>query len=165
MALTDYQPERRVVPLRGDATTEVSGISLNQFAELMRVHFDDLEAIVGVIESTIQGEIDLTESQFGSIVSSILRQFPQLVANLIALACDQEELELLKPEVRRVELERKVKHARMLSAPLQFELLRHIADLTFNEVGGVKKGLEIVTHLLKANGSEGNPLNSLKPTS
>lgn len=136
MALADYQPESRVISFNGGSFT-VKGLSLNDVTTLIRYHLPDLEAIFALGSDVMGGKTELTEDDLTRLAVAFAEQAPGFVANLIALAAGESN----NPAA--------IDAAYKLSAPLQVQTLVAIADLTFAEVGGVKKGMESVAGLLK----------------
>ncbi len=144
MGLADYQPETRVIPVKG-GSFEVKGLSLTDFTTLVRYHLPDLEALYALGADVMSGKTELEEGDITSLAVAFCDQAPGFVANLIALAAGEADNK------------KAIESAFKLPAPLQVKVLVDIADLTFMEVGGVKKGLESVAGLLKK-----NPLPKLK---
>lgn len=135
MGLADYQPETRVIELKGGSFV-VKGLSLVEFTTLVRYHLPDLEAIFDLVTSAVEGKVDLTEEDLTKIAISLSEQAPGLVANLIALSAGEAD-------------EKGIASAARLPFPVQIKTLISIAELTFDEVGGVKKAWESVAGLLK----------------
>ncbi len=129
MSLAGYTPETRTVPLGGDRSFAVQGLSLNHVSVLVREHFPDLDAIVELFQNFDK----LTPDQFQPLALSLISQAPGFVANVIALAAGEGD----------------ASDAAKLPAPIQLLALQHIGELTFTEVGGVGKAWEIVATLLQ----------------
>jgi hypothetical protein len=130
MSLAGYTPETRTVPLGGDRSFAVQGLSLNHVSVLVREHFPDLDAIVELFQNFDK----LTPDQFQPLALSLISQAPGFVANVIALAAGEGD----------------ASDAEKLPAPVQLLALQAIGELTFTEVGGVGKAWEIVATLLKS---------------
>lgn len=128
MALSDYQPETRKFDLKGGSFS-VRGLALEDVAVLIRTHLPDLEALFDVFENAAK----VSDSDFAKVAASVASQAPGFAANAIALAADEPE---------------SAPNAARLPFPVQVEALVAIGDLTFTEVGGVKKALETVAGLL-----------------
>lgn len=143
MSLADYQPERRVIPI-GKTSFTVTGLSLGHITSLVRTHLDDLDALYEIGSSVIGGKADVSEQDLTKIAVAVAEQAPGFVANLIALAAGEYN----GPAIN---------NAHSLPFPTQVKTLIEIAELTFAEVGGVKKGLELVAELLKKNQLESQP--------
>lgn len=135
MALADYQPETRVIPFSGGSFS-VKGLSLNDFTALVRHHLPDLEAMFNLGSNTLSGKTELTEDDITKLAVAFAEEAPGFVANLIALAAGETD-------------EKSVNAALSLPFPVQVRALAAIADLTFAEVGGIKKAMESVAGLLK----------------
>jgi hypothetical protein len=135
MGLADYQPETRVIQLKGGSFA-VKGLSLVEITTLIRYHLPDVEAIVDLGLNVVDGKADLTEDDLSRLAITFAEQAPGFVANLIALASGETD-------------ERSLQNAARLPFPVQVKTLINIAELTFDEVGGVKKAMESVAGLLK----------------
>lgn len=129
MPLAGFQPEHREVSLGGGNSFSVRGLSLNDAAVLIREHFPDLDAIFDLF----QNFDTVTADQLQPLLLSVVSQAPGLVANVVALAAGEGS----------------ASDAEKLPAPIQVKALLAIGELTFNEVGGVKKSVEMIASLLK----------------
>lgn len=134
MGLAGYQPEVREFPLQGGRHTfSVRGLSLSDLAVLIRTHLPDLEGLFEVFQKG--GGLD--DVDVLSLATSLAAEAPGFTANVIALAAGEVDA---------------TNSAAALPFPVQVEALVAIGDLTFKEVGGVKKSLEMVTTLLMKTG-------------
>lgn len=131
MALSNYTPESRVVQLKGGSFT-IEGLSLEHVSVLVREHLPDLEALFNLFQ---QSEA-VTDADFTKIAMSVVSQAPGFAANVIALASSEPNA---------------APQAAKLPFPVQVDLIVQIGDLTFSEVGGVKKSVELVVALLQRN--------------
>lgn len=129
MSLAGYQPERRTIAAGGGQSFTVTGLSLNHVSVLIREHFPDLDAIFDLFQHVDQ----MTKEDFAPLALSVVSQAPGFAANVIALAAGEGTGE----------------DAQRLPAPVQVKALSEIAEMTFAEVGGVGKALEMVTGLLR----------------
>lgn len=131
MALADYTPPRLAVPFKGGEFS-VRGLALDDLALLMRNHYSDINALVDVFAK------DTTEEQPVAAITkhavALIKEAPGLVANLIAIACDEPDA---------------VDNARKLMMPVQVRAIETIAKLTFEEAGGPKKFMESLANLLR----------------
>lgn len=133
--LADYQAERREINL-GDTSFTVGGVSFNGLTQLIRTHFDDLESLVNLAKESTSGNLDhITEADIESIILSFLADAPGFIANVIAVAAGEHT-------------EQAVRAAGSIPAPKQVEVLMNIVELTFMEVGGVKKGIGALLKML-----------------
>lgn len=130
MPLVGYQQERRQIALADSNSFTVRGLSLSDLSVLIREYYDDLSVLVDLF-SNEQGRAP----NWSAMVLPLVSQAPGLTASIIALASD-EGVEAI-PFVLK------------LSAPVQIQALTDIGDLTFTEVGGVGKAVELVAGLLK----------------
>lgn len=129
MALADYIPESRQISL-GNVAFEVRGLNLEDMAILIRAHLPDLEAVLELIKHSEKIEPQNVQDIIGSMVS----QAPGLVANVIALASGETNAQ---------------QTAARLPALKQIEALTAVAELTFSEVGSVKKTFDLLMTFLK----------------
>lgn len=138
MALADYLKQTRSFELKG-GSFQVEGLSFDTFAKLIREHLSDIESIINLVESATNGMADLNEANLEKILIAAAEEAPALVANIIALASGETD-------------PRAVDAARSLPFPVQINVLLAVVELTFSEVGGIKKAWETITSLLmKAN--------------
>lgn len=129
MPLAGYQPEYRVIQIGTTNSFQVRGLGLNDVAVLVREHFPDLEAL-----SDLFGNLDEMDAQkMQPLVLSLVSNAPGFVANVIALAAGEGSAE----------------DAERLPFPIQVQALLDIGELTFNDVGGIKKAMELIAALLK----------------
>jgi hypothetical protein len=143
MPLAGYQPEHRNVLLGGGNSFAVRGLSLNDVAVLIRTHFPDVEALFDLFD----GVEDMQAEQMQALALSLLSNAPGFVANVIALAAGEGD----------------ASDAERLPAPVQVQALFDIGELTFTEVGGVKKSLETIASLLLKTDLK-NKLKKIKTT-
>jgi hypothetical protein len=135
MALAGFKKQTRTFDLKGGSFS-VEGLSFDKFATLIREHLSDVEAVFNLVDSIRNGTTDLTEADVERIIIAAAEEAPGLVANIIALASGEEG-----PEA--------VIGARNLPLPVQLEVILTVVDLTFSEVGGIKKAWETITSFLK----------------
>ena len=131
--LADLNVERRTVQLKG-GSFEVEGLSLESFAVLVRTHLPDLEDLFAMFDNVENMTIDDVQK----LASKVVMEAPGFAANVIALAAGEPEQ---APRVQK------------LPFPVQVQTLMDIGDLTFSEVGGVKKFLPVVADLLGMTGT------------
>lgn len=129
MPLAGYQPERRQIALAGDNSFSVRGLSLSDISVLVREYYDELDALIEIFDASNDG------TNWKPVVVSLVSQAPGFAATVIAMASDEGN-EVI-PTVQR------------LPAPTQIKALTDIGELTFTEVGGVGKAVELVAGLLK----------------
>ena len=134
--LADYKAESRVIVL-GDSSVTVSGLSLNSFAQVISTHFEDIQAIFDLFTSITKGKTDISEEDIATIIGKALTEAPGLVANLICAAANESG---------------EVAHNAVLTIPFpkQLEIMTAVVELTFKEVGGIKKSLDQVKVLMKS---------------
>lgn len=130
MSLASYTPETRAVPLGSDKSFVVSGLSLAHVEILIRTHLADIEALFDLFT---QGGGNFEPEDLKRLSISLATNAPGFVANLIALAANETDA---------------TENAARLPFPIQLQALSEIMELTFTEVGGVKKFMEAVASLL-----------------
>lgn len=136
MSLSDYQPERVEIKLKKGAF-EVKALSLSDLASLIKTHIADLDSVFDIFAG--QGkEGELTPDIAKNVATTLATDLPDLAAALIGHASVEEGEDLGKA----------IAGAKRLPAPLQMEALVTIGRLTFEEAGGVKKSLGVLTDLL-----------------
>lgn len=131
MSLADFTPARETVEFKG-GSFDVRGLSLDDVSILMRSHLPDVEAIIDLLAKGNAG----AEFEVSAVLEhaiTLVKEAPGLVANLIALACDEPD---------------EVDKARALSLPVQVRAIETICKVTFDEAGGPKKFVESLVHLL-----------------
>ncbi len=128
MPLAGYKPETREVVVGGDSFN-VKGLALNEIAVLVREHFPDLEALADLFGNGIE---NIDSQSFQPLALSLITNAPGFVANVIALAAGEGD----------------ASDAERLPAAVQVKALFDIGELTFKDVGGPKKCLEMVAALL-----------------
>lgn len=126
--LSDFQVERRELAYKG-GSFHVEGLSLESFAVLVRTHLQDLEALFDLFEHSE----NLQGADIQRLAIAVLEEAPGFAANVIALAAGEPDA---------------APKAAKLPGPVQLEALAAIGELTFTEVGGVKKFLPTVAKLL-----------------
>lgn len=131
MAIADYKPETAEVKFKGGSLI-VRGLALDDLAILMRTHLSDLDSLVAMFKGDVENEIAV--SAMAQYAITLVKEAPGLVANLIALACDDGD---------------NVDAYRKLSIPKQFESVEAIGRLTFEEAGGPKKFIENLMRLFR----------------
>lgn len=129
MPLAGYQPEYRVIQIGTTNSFQVRGLGLNDVAVLVREHFPDLESLFELF-----GNLEQMDAQkMQPLVLSVVSNAPGFAANVIALAAGEGSAE----------------DAERLPFPIQVQALLDIGELTFNDVGGIKKAMELIAALLK----------------
>lgn len=129
MPLAGYQPEVREVPIANGNVMHLRAMNVADFAVLLREHFPDIDGVFDLF----QGGLDkMNADQFKPLALMLISQAPGLVANIIAVAAGEGD----------------ASDAEKLPAPIQVKALLAIGELTFMEVGGVKKFVGEIAALL-----------------
>lgn len=102
----------------------------------------DFDAIESLVRTNFAAATALWETfadqetvDFGAVINEALRMAPGLVAQIIAFAVDDPEVE---------DMDERLQLVRKLPFTAQMEALEAIAELTFATEGGPKKVVEIV---------------------
>lgn len=132
MSLADYEPIRAEVGFKGGSLS-VRGLALDDVAVLMRTHLDDLNPLVDLYTKEVKTDVDV--AAMSQYIIGLVKEAPGLVANLIAIACDEPDA---------------VDNARKLPMPTQVKALKMIGALTFEEAGGPKKFIESLVGLVRS---------------
>ena len=122
----------------------VRGLSTQDLTTTIRTHKDSLTKAFNLAEGRLDNDQDITE--FGL---ELMEQFPELVAQLIALAAD-------KPD--------KAGEVIRLPVPIQLRLVVAIYELTIQDTGGLEDFLDQVFAVLKRLKVTTHSLNSLQKT-
>lgn len=132
MSLADYKPETKTIKTRA-VTFEVRGLSFTDISALIRLHYTDLEALFTIYEQEgVTG--GMNSVSIARYATGLMKDAPGLVSHIIARAADEPEL---------------VDVAGRLPLLAQVDALKAIGQLTFEEVGGAKKLMEMVMNLAK----------------
>jgi len=131
MPISDYKPLTAEVTFKGGSLS-VRGLVLEDVATLLRLHLTDLDKIIEMFESG--PPTDLEYMEYAKYAVKIAREAPGLVANTIALACDDGD---------------NVDDYRKLSMPIMITAIKAIAGLTFEEAGGPKKFFESLMEMIR----------------
>lgn len=133
MSLKDFHIHREEVTFVG-GTMLLRGLALNDISYLVSGYLPELEKLFKMYDSEEQRATALQESV--KFATTVVRESPLLVAQLIALACDE-------PDQTEV--------AGKLPLPVQVEAIRKIFEITFIEAGGAKNFVDNMVALVKAN--------------
>lgn len=125
MSLRTFKPVTVKVPYtdaNGESSLQIRGLSLQDLTTLISAHVEDLEAVA----EAVMGAMDntLTPESISVLMATVLRDFPDLVANAIALAADEPDA---------------ADAAALLPMSTQVAALRALVSLSFDEVMTIKK--------------------------
>lgn len=140
MALSDFQPDTITIAIGKKTTFDVRGLSFIDLSSIMRTHFNDLENLFELYEK--EAGQDITNLNMARYATALIKDAPGLVAHLIALAADEPEM---------------VNRVHRLPLLSQVDALRAIGKLTFEEVGGVKKLIGMISDLASELKAPENP--------
>lgn len=143
MALSDYKPKKEsvFVPIEGQTDNieiPLRGLSATDISDIVTVHFNDMDAVYEIYESTGDGEFG--ELRMLSLISKLITAAPGLIAHVIAVSADEPEL---------------VDVASLLPMASQYEAMSKIIALTFTDIATLKKVIADVV-------SKARELNDLK---
>jgi hypothetical protein len=134
MGLAAYQAARREFFSGTPGAFSVQGLSLEGIAILVREHLSEMEPLVDLFINGEKAKLtSVADKDFTPVVQALVSQAPGFAANVIAVAAGEPDA---------------VGVAATIPGPLQIEILVAIGELTFSEVGGVKKSWETVASLL-----------------
>lgn len=138
MAIADYEPPKRTIPLPDGQNFEVRALSLGDIAPIMAVNQDAIEFLVTQVGDRLRtGQLfDPNNPQdmvfFTGMVGELIRSSPTLVGALIAYASDEPS-----------------QYMRALHLPLtvQTEALQAIAELTFTDLAALERFIVSVKNI------------------
>jgi len=130
MSLKDFVIHKEQVSFRG-GVLEVRGLALNDVTVIARDHLAELDRLFNLYDSDVTRNAAMSES--AAFAVKLIQESPQLVATMIALACDDPA---------------SVDKAQCLPLPVQVETVRKIIELTFEEAGGAKKFFDSLVELV-----------------
>lgn len=131
MTLKDFQIATRSVDFRGGSLS-VRGLALNDISHLIRDYLTELNTLFALYSKEESRET--ANAQSVQFAVTIIKETPNMVAQLIVMATDSTQGELHIAE--------------RLPIPVQTEVLRNVIELTFEEAGGAKKFLDSIVALV-----------------
>lgn len=129
MALSDLVIPTKEIRI-GKTSISVRGLGFDDVAILISNNRKSLEQAIEMF-----GGSSDAQAAMASVATKLLIELPDLVAQVIACACDEPG---------------EAKKVRRLSAPIQLEAILAIGQLTFEETGGVKKFAEQVADIFRS---------------
>lgn len=123
----------------------VRGLSLEDIACLVRLHKTALNELFDKVMAVVAagGPAAITKEAVVEIGQSILSEAPHMISDIIALATDGFNADVLK-SVKRLPID------------VQFEALQKIGELTFESEAGAKKVFAAVLQMVR--GTQDNPV-------
>ena len=119
MPLADYVIERREVNFKGKTLVSVRALNFEDISVLVRGHLVELTQLVDSVSTG--GEIVMDAIDVQAIIFQLVTKAPLTAAKMIAIGADEPG---------------EVDKAKLLSAPLQIQIISDIVELTFEDVGG-----------------------------
>lgn len=129
MGLADYKKATHVISLNDDCEVAVSGLSLSDITGLIRNRYQQLEEIY---DTAVGPDNQIDVEQLLQTASDVA---PEIITDIIVLGSGEVSEEVYAA-------------ASNLPGPLQLSIVAKVIELTFTEVGGVKKFVETVKNLL-----------------
>lgn len=142
MPLAGYQPQREYLAV-GESLIPLRGLAIADLEVLMNFNLADLQIAVDALQSSSQGFV---------LGLRMIRDTPDLVARIIALAADEPDA---------------VENAKKLPFPLQVAALEKIGTLTFQDVGGPGNFTAVLSRMMTNLGAQINTtevIEALKQT-
>lgn len=146
MGLRDYELPTETVQIDAKNSFTVRGISFEDITRLVNKHGPVLVLVYGKF-TEMKGKHDLRPETLGMLVQSVIGQFPEAVADMIAVAAEEPD--------QTAKISR-------LPVGIQFDAIEKIIRLTFSGEGDLKKLVEIVTRM--AEGVKGSMESLNAPT-
>lgn len=132
MSIHDYQPPTAVVEFKG-GSLQVRGLALDDVAVLVRSHLIDLDKLIDIYQNKVSDAAAI--ASFAQYAIALAKECPGLVANIVALACDDGD---------NVDMYRQ-----KLSMPIMVRCIEQVIKLTFEEAGGPKKFAESLMQIFR----------------
>lgn len=149
MGLRSIVIARRTVPVGADQSFDVRGLSVIDIMQIVGDYGPQMSlTFASLVEKKNDGE-PLTSSLIRSRIKDIAREFPDLLAALIALASDDYDSDMVA----------KVKQLPMMA---QIDAMEAIFGLTFQSEGDVEK---LITSLTKGMVAATGALDQVRETS
>lgn len=133
MGIPEWIAETREVQLPGGSHFTVRGLGVGDIASLLRLHLEDMEEVRSLVMERMGAEI--SEKSIADLGLQVITRLPLVAATVIALAADDLEA---TERVTRFPLH------------IQFAALKHVAELTFQDVAGLKLMLTTATMTVSA---------------
>lgn len=130
MSLKNYKAPTVTVPLDGENSFEVRGLSLEHLIETFKKHTEDMEAVFKKFMDEREEGAPLTVAAIRQLAEFILLETPKMAYQLIAQAANE-------PDAADV--------VKTLRFPVQVDALLAIAELTITSEAELKKLVEAVT--------------------
>jgi hypothetical protein len=150
MPLSAYRSKRETVDFPG-GSFEVRGISLPDVALLISLHEYAINQIVEIVQSKAEmfgsENETMVREAVTELVSSLIRESPILVANLIAICADEED---------------QMDAAGKLPITVQIDALTKISSLSFKDMASLKKLADDVMKLIRGMVPTANPRRQKK---
>jgi len=125
MALADFQPITQTIQIKsrgGNIEVVLRGLGLNEIHQLLSSHGADMEGVFRIYEENAGPEITVTA--MGKFAMALVKQAPGLVAHAVALSAGEPGA---------------VDAVQKMGILDQIRLVKAVGQLTFEEVGSVKK--------------------------
>lgn len=132
MALGDYTPERSEIRHRETVLATVRGLNLDDLSLLVRAHAEDMQALLAMARKESGGV--LSNLEIDGFLFKLIGELPVFAATVVAIAADE-------PEGGEA--------ARRLPLPIQVKALLEIVRLTFEDTGGPKAFVALISDMVR----------------
>lgn len=149
MSLRKYKPQTKSLPL-GTETIIIRGLSTSTIATLIQSNLEEFGSVFGAVEQVISSTQldtadDLAIKSMESTIIGLAKSAPNFLSAAIALSVVDED--------ESGDLGELIEIAATIPMPKQVTIMLEILNLTFTEVGGIKKFIAQI----------GQEMQSLKP--
>lgn len=148
MSLRSYKPLFTQIKFGNDESFGVRGLNSQDIAILVETHSDTLDELFRLlgdsfsVKNTDQELVEKFDTKMAQVALHVAQKTPQFLAAVIALASAENQQDGDFIELMKV--------AQTLPMPIQVNAVIEIAQLTFHEVGGIKKFISQVSQFLVA---------------
>ena len=131
MGLRDYELPTEIIRIDDSMSFVVRGISFEDITRLVAKHGPVLTLVYSRFVE-LKGDHGLTPEALGGIVTSLVDQFPDVVADVIGIAAEERD---------------QIEKVKRLPIGIQLDAIDKIVRLTFSGDAELKKVVETVTRM------------------
>lgn len=148
MSLKSYKPVFSQIPISETETFGVRGLNSQDIAILVETHSDTLDELFKLlgdsfgVKGASQDLVEKFDTKLAQAALHVAQKTPQFLAAVVALAAEENQQD--------GDFAQLIKITRTLPMPVQVNAVIEIAQLTFHEVGGIKKFISQVSQFLVA---------------
>lgn len=134
MAIADYVVVRKEISLPNGGSFSVRGLGVTECGSLVRLHLDEMEEVRAIVQAGFSTTAGISDRAAASVGLELVQRVPVVVSTVIALAADELESASM-----------------VMTLPLytQFAALKAVAELTFQDVAGLKLMLTTVLNAVR----------------